>query len=131
MRKQVEAWQKRELTDVTAKVVIYEAFVEGRLEAPKHLARNVHDLYFESYALQSVTVLLLGVLLRGAAEPSNHPSRFLGERSGDFGGDTSPHNRDIILGQIDRSNDDVVLSVDGSEKRYRCRNYSSVGRGET
>lgn len=35
MRKQVEAWQKAELTDVTAKVVIYEAFVEGKLEAPK------------------------------------------------------------------------------------------------
>ena len=47
MRKQVEAWQRSELTDVTAKVVIYEAFVEGRLEAPKHLARTVHDLYFE------------------------------------------------------------------------------------
>jgi hypothetical protein len=47
MRKQVEAWQKSELTDVTAKVVIYEAFVEGRPEAPKHLARTVHDLYFE------------------------------------------------------------------------------------
>ena len=47
MRKQVEAWQRSELTDVTAKVVIYEAFIEGRLEAPKHLARSVHDLYFE------------------------------------------------------------------------------------
>ena len=47
MRRQVEVWQKSELTDVTAKVVIYEAFVEGRLEAPKHLARSVHDLYFE------------------------------------------------------------------------------------
>jgi len=47
MRKQVEAWQKSELTDVTAKVVIYEAFVEGKLEIPKHLARTVHDLYFE------------------------------------------------------------------------------------
>ena len=34
MRKQVEAWQRSELTDVTAKVVIYEAFVEGKLEAP-------------------------------------------------------------------------------------------------
>jgi len=33
MRKQVEAWQRSELTDVTAKVVIYEAFVEGRLES--------------------------------------------------------------------------------------------------
>ncbi len=47
MRKQVETWQRSELTDVTAKVVIYEAFVEGKLEARKHLARNVHDLYFE------------------------------------------------------------------------------------
>jgi hypothetical protein len=48
MRKQVEAWQRSELTDVTAKVVIYGAFVEGKLEAPKHLARTVHDLYFET-----------------------------------------------------------------------------------
>jgi hypothetical protein len=47
MRKQVEAWQKCELTDVTAKLVIYDAFIEGKLEAPKHLARTVHDLYFE------------------------------------------------------------------------------------
>jgi hypothetical protein len=46
MRKQVEAWQKSALTDVTDKVVIYEAFVEGKLEAPKHLSRTVHDLYF-------------------------------------------------------------------------------------
>jgi hypothetical protein len=35
------------LTDVTAKVVIYEAFVEGKPEAPKHLARTVDDLHFE------------------------------------------------------------------------------------
>jgi hypothetical protein len=35
------------LTDVTAKLVIYESFMEGKLEAPKHLARTVHDLYFE------------------------------------------------------------------------------------
>jgi hypothetical protein len=45
---QVEAWQRFELADVTAKVVIYEAFVEGKLPAPKDLARAVHDLYFES-----------------------------------------------------------------------------------
>jgi hypothetical protein len=47
MRKKVKAWQRSELTDVTAKVVIYEVFVEGRLQAPKHLACGVHDLYFE------------------------------------------------------------------------------------
>ena len=39
--------QKSELTDVTAKVAIYEAFVECKIEAPKHLARTVRDLYFE------------------------------------------------------------------------------------
>jgi len=44
IRKQVELWQKRELTDVTAKAVIYEAFVEGKLEATRHLARTVHEL---------------------------------------------------------------------------------------
>jgi len=40
----VEAWQKSELTDVTAKVA---ALVECKLEAPKHLARTVDDFYFE------------------------------------------------------------------------------------
>ena len=34
------------MTDVTPKVVICEAFVEGRLEAPKHPARTVRDLCF-------------------------------------------------------------------------------------
>jgi hypothetical protein len=47
MRKQVEGWQRSELTDVTAKAVIHEAFGEGKLEAPQHLARTVHELYFE------------------------------------------------------------------------------------
>lgn len=47
MRKQVEAWQRCELTDVTAKVVIHEAFVSGQLEGPKHIARTVRGLCFE------------------------------------------------------------------------------------
>jgi len=47
MRRQVETWQRSELTDITVKVVIYEAFVESKPEAPKHLARTVHDLYVE------------------------------------------------------------------------------------
>jgi hypothetical protein len=47
MRKQVETWQRSEITDFTAKVVIYETFVEAKLEVPKHLDRTVHDLYFE------------------------------------------------------------------------------------
>jgi hypothetical protein len=37
MRKQVEAWQRSALTDVTAKVVIYEALVAGRREAQRDI----------------------------------------------------------------------------------------------
>lgn len=44
MRKQVESWQGSEHTGGTAKVVIYEPFLLGKLEAPKHLARTVRDL---------------------------------------------------------------------------------------
>jgi hypothetical protein len=31
---------------VTAKLIIYQAFIESDLEVPKHLARPVHDRYF-------------------------------------------------------------------------------------
>ena len=47
MRKQVEAWQQAELSNVTAKMIIYQAFIEGDLDVPKYLARRVHDCYFE------------------------------------------------------------------------------------
>ena len=46
MRKQVESWKGTRLPDETAKLVIYRAFVEGKLDAPRHLARRVHDQYF-------------------------------------------------------------------------------------
>jgi len=46
MRKQVDAWKGTRLPDDKAKLVIYWAFVEGKLDAPKHLARRVHDVYF-------------------------------------------------------------------------------------
>ena len=46
MQKQVESWQSMELSTVSAKMIVYEAFIESELEVPKHLARRVHDLYF-------------------------------------------------------------------------------------
>ncbi len=46
MKKQVEAWKATRVPDEAAKLVIYRAFVEGELDVPKHLARRVHDLYF-------------------------------------------------------------------------------------
>ena len=47
MRRQIAAWKESQIEDTYAKLVIYRAFVQGELEAPKHLARRVHDLYFE------------------------------------------------------------------------------------
>jgi hypothetical protein len=46
MRRQVEMWRKQQLTNATAKLIIYQAFIEDELDAPKHLARRVHELYF-------------------------------------------------------------------------------------
>ena len=46
MRRQITIWKESLIPDEMAKLVIYQAFVEGELEAPKHLARRVHDLYF-------------------------------------------------------------------------------------
>jgi Domain of unknown function (DUF932) len=46
MKKQVEAWKGTRVSDESAKLVIYRAFVQGELDVPKHLARRVHDLYF-------------------------------------------------------------------------------------
>lgn len=48
MVKAVEQWRESQLSDVTARMIIYHAFIEEKLEAPKHLARDVHELYFNS-----------------------------------------------------------------------------------
>jgi hypothetical protein len=47
MVKDVERWQDAQLTDASAKLLIYEAFVEGGMELPKHLMRPTHDYYFQ------------------------------------------------------------------------------------
>ena len=46
MRTQVEAWRQSQLSDVEAKLIIYLAFIESDLEVPKHLAKLVHEMYF-------------------------------------------------------------------------------------
>jgi len=40
-------WQEATISDDAAKLVIYRAFVEGDLNAPRHLCRDVHEHYFE------------------------------------------------------------------------------------
>src|SRR5439155_7497953 len=47
LREQVEAWRSRQLTNEQAKLIIYQAFIEGDLSVPRSLARDVHRNYFE------------------------------------------------------------------------------------
>ena len=47
MRRQVAAWRSRQLSDETAKLIIYRGFIQGELNAPRHLARVVHHRYFD------------------------------------------------------------------------------------
>jgi hypothetical protein len=44
--KQAKSWQERQLSDAAAKLLIYEAYIEGALDCPKHIARGVHNEYF-------------------------------------------------------------------------------------
>ena len=46
LTRQIEAWQKEQLADEKAKLIIYKAFVEKAIELPHHLDAKVHDLYF-------------------------------------------------------------------------------------
>jgi hypothetical protein len=46
MQKQIETWRENQISDVTAKLAIYQAFIESELDVPRHLARVVHDRYF-------------------------------------------------------------------------------------
>jgi hypothetical protein len=47
MQRQVETWRKTQITDATAKLILYSAFVDGELEGPRSLLPEVHRLYFE------------------------------------------------------------------------------------
>jgi len=46
LKRQIEDWRGHQLPDEAAKLVIYRAFVEGKLAVPRHLARLIHDRYF-------------------------------------------------------------------------------------
>jgi len=47
MQRQVEEWRKTQISDERAKLILYAAFVDGKLEAPRTLLTDVHRQYFE------------------------------------------------------------------------------------
>jgi len=46
MQLQVEDWRNLQIGDDFAKLLIYQAFIEGEFDVPRHLARDVHRAYF-------------------------------------------------------------------------------------
>jgi hypothetical protein len=46
MADQIARWREALISEVRAKEIIYRAFIEDQLDAPKHLARTVHHEYF-------------------------------------------------------------------------------------
>ena len=47
LKQQVEDWRAMQLSTASAKLLIYQAFIEDETGFPKHLARRVHDVYFQ------------------------------------------------------------------------------------
>lgn len=46
LQRQIDQWRETQLSHDRAKLILYGAFVEGELEAPKSLLGEVHQLYF-------------------------------------------------------------------------------------
>ena len=46
MRQEILGWRETHLSDDVARLLIYEAFIEGKLAGPKRLASSVHEHYF-------------------------------------------------------------------------------------
>jgi hypothetical protein len=52
LQRQVELWRKTQVTDERAKLIFYNAFTDGALDAPRSLLPEVHRLYFEPEYLE-------------------------------------------------------------------------------
>jgi hypothetical protein len=78
MREQVDNWRNQQLSSAAAKLCIYRAFIEGDLEVPKHLARRVHDLYFnpQHEEFQPRTTWSLSNVFTSAFKELDHIPRF-------------------------------------------------------
>src|SRR5207248_8117265 len=73
---QVDHWQSTQLSDSSAKLLIYQAFIEEEAAFPKHLARRVHDLYFQSIheEFQARTMWSLSNAFTSAFRSEEHTS---------------------------------------------------------
>jgi hypothetical protein len=67
MQRQVEHWRQAQITE-QAKLILYAAFVDGKLDAPRSLLPQVHRLYFEpqyeEFSLRTIWEFLFKATLR-------------------------------------------------------------------
>jgi hypothetical protein len=47
MQRQVESWRRTQINDEQAKLILYSAFVDCKLDTPRSLLPEVHRHYFE------------------------------------------------------------------------------------
>jgi hypothetical protein len=55
LKQQIELWQRTGITDIQAKLAIYNAFVLGELDAPQRILQEVHRCYFEDERFKAGT----------------------------------------------------------------------------
>src|SRR5438445_13848131 len=77
--------------DLCLSLFPWARFRKHKAAVKMHTLLDLHGSIptFIRYARQSVTDITQGVLLRGAPQPTTHPSRFLAERSADSVDDTT------------------------------------------
>jgi len=93
----VETWQQAQLSDASAKLIIYRAFTEGDLEAPRHLDRVVHDHYFspKHEEFQPRTIWSLSNAFTSAFKELDPVPQF--KATGKLAGFLAPFHKEVVV----------------------------------
>jgi hypothetical protein len=75
MRKQIEAWRECELTDVAAKLIIYEAFIESELEVP-NISSSAFTTTISSHSMKNFSLAQCGACQTRSLRPSKNSTPF-------------------------------------------------------
>jgi hypothetical protein len=77
LQRQVELWRKTQITDDTAKLIFYSAFIDGKLEAPRTLLPEVHVSIPTRSTIQEMQMPVLPLEERTALDPEDFFQSFL------------------------------------------------------
>jgi hypothetical protein len=54
LQRQVELWRKTQITDDTARLILYSAFVDGKLEAPRSLLPEYFEPQYPEFSARTM-----------------------------------------------------------------------------